>query len=281
MFGNNTHLSTRNLSSIIQLQQPPQIPTLPIHGSPLPFYIRNIYGVGRNYADHALEMGGNTKERPFFFQKPTFGSVVHCSTTIPVDERNHLEQQSECNSSTMHPPPPVTIPYPPGTQELHFEVEWVVAVVASESIGGNRTYKYYSCVGVDLTRRDVQRNAKQKGRPWCTSKGGFYGAAPMGMLYPGTKNGNGISSTTIDTAELWLTVNGVERQRCRPVRDMTWSVEQLLEEAGKVLYDVPGGGDLFLTGTPAGVGVLQVGDVIRAGMDGCGEIAFQIGPVTT
>ena len=239
---NTTMHKTTQVSTTDDLDWATALPTLPIRPSrgltenDQHFSVRNIHCVGRNYAAHAREMGGDPdREPPFFFGKPTFGSVWYCGNEVPTR----------------------VIPYPPSTSQLEYEVELVIAV----GVG--------FAVGVDLTRRDVQQKAKAAGRPWWTGKGGFPGAAPMGPVVP-------VATLDID-AELWLTVNGVERQRTKPMHDMVWSVPELLEQANQVLGDVQTG-DLIMTGTPAGVGRLEVGDVVVAGMDGLCELSFTIGP---
>jgi len=232
----------------------PDYPSVSLHSTSTDnqdrLFVRRIFCVGRNYADHAKEMGGDPTriEPPFFFCKPLVGSLVSCGRT-----------RSSPSDTTPPTPPTIILPYPHGTQNLHYEVELVIAVGVGYA------------VGVDLTKRDVQAQAKQTGRPWCAAKG-FHLSAPIGTLYPlpGTEEE--------ETSELWLSVNGVERQRGRPFRDMIWSPDEIQKAIEKEFSTRVGVGDLIFTGTPAGVGPLQVGDTVVAGMDGCGELAFTVGP---
>ncbi|WP_353232348.1 fumarylacetoacetate hydrolase family protein [Pseudomonas helleri] len=224
--------------------QPSKIPAFPITGSDELFPIRRVFCVGRNYSEHAREMGHDPdREPPFFFMKPA-DAVVSADGVIN---------------------------YPPLTQELHHEVELVVAIgkdgfnlspeVALEHVWG------YG-VGVDLTRRDLQAQAKKMGRPWDWAKG-FDEAAPCSALTPVRATGHP------EAGWIWLRVNGVERQ-AGDLADQIWAVNEVISHASKSVKLKAG--DLIFTGTPAGVGSLKVGDSVQAGIDGIGKLAFTVGP---
>jgi fumarylpyruvate hydrolase len=227
------------------------------------FPVHRIYCVGRNYADHAIEMGGDpVRERPFFFLKPA-DAIVPCGIGGGGI--------GGTGTTTM-------IPYPSATSNLHYEVELVVAMSSATSV-------YGYAVGVDLTRRDLQTVAKQQARPWCSAKG-FDRSAPIGAIRPLRRRRqqlDAILDTDDDDAsassqqqqmqhELWLRVNGIERQRSRPFVDMIWSVNEILSSL-REQFDLTAG-DLIFTGTPAGVGPLVVGDTVTAGLDGVGQLSF-------
>ncbi|MDH5823876.1 fumarylacetoacetate hydrolase family protein [Luteimonas sp. RD2P54] len=216
----------------------PHVPRLAVRGGGS-FPVRRIYCVGRNYADHAREMGAeapaSTEARgtPVFFMKPADAVAT---------ERG--------------------VPYPPGTGELHHEVELVVAIGADAPDGvlpveraGGLVFGY--AVGLDLTRRDLQAEAKRKGLPWDTAKG-FDHSAPLSRLVPAAELGE------LGERTLALEVNGEMRQRSR-LDAMVWSVPEILHELSK-LYALRAG-DLVFMGTPAGVAALRPGDRCRASLD--------------
>jgi fumarylpyruvate hydrolase len=187
---------------------PPPETILKVAGSDEVFPVHRIYCVGRNYADHVREMGGDpNREPPFFFSKPR-DAVVPCA---------HDE------SSTTLP----SIPYSLATENLHYEIELVVAI-GKEGVEIDATksldHVFGYAVGVDLTRRDLQAVAKNSGGPWDCSKG-FDRSAPIGLLHP--KSGTSLSfaddDDANDSSEIWLTVNGEQRQAGR-LGQMTWSV---------------------------------------------------------
>ena len=198
------------------------------------FPVRRIYCVGRNFADHAREMGAavpasrEARGRPVFFTKPADAVVV-----------GH------------------EVPYPSATSELHHEVELVVAI-GTDAPHGVLAVEDASAlvfgygVGLDLTRRDLQAEAKAKGLPWDIAKG-FDASAPIGELVPATA----IDDTALATLELSLTVNGGLRQRA-PLSQLIWSVPEILHELSR-LYRLRAG-DLVFMGTPAGVAALSPGD---------------------
>lgn len=216
----------------------PATPAIPVYGSPAVFPVRRIYCVGRNYADHAREMGGDpNREPPFFFGKP-HDAVV---------------------------PSGGDVSYPPCTSNLHYEVELVVALAR----GGRDipVAEAHGCifgyaVGIDLTRRDLQAGSKEKGQPWDTAKG-FDQSAPISPITPVSPEGHPASGA------IWLSVNGVEKQR-GDLSQMTWRVSEVIAHISRFVALAPG--DLIFTGTPSGVGPIVPGDRVRCGIDGLGEL---------
>ena len=198
--------------------------------------------MGRNYADHAREMGGDpSREPPFFFGKPQDAVV----------------------------PGGGAIAYPPATSNLHYEVELVVALG-----GGGRdipAHEALACVygyavGIDLTRRDLQARLKDKGQPWEMAKG-FDQSAPISALVPAARLGHPASGA------IWLSVNGVERQR-GDLGQMTWNVAEVIAHLSTYVALAPG--DLIFTGTPSGVGAIVRGDRVRCGIEGIGELEIAL-----
>ncbi len=216
----------------------PPRPAIPVEGMEPLFPVRRIYCVGRNYADHAREMGGDpNREPPFFFGKP-HDAVV---------------------------PGGGDIAYPPLTSNLHYEVELVVALS-----GGGRDIPaqdalacvYGYAVGIDLTRRDLQAKFKDKGQPWEMAKG-FDQSAPVSSLVPAARLGHPASGA------IWLSVNGVERQH-GDLAQMTWNVAEVIAHLSSYVALAPG--DIIFTGTPSGVGAIVRGDRVRCGIEGIGEL---------
>lgn len=203
------------------------------------FPVRRIYCVGQNYAAHAREMGTNSERpEPFFFSKPA-DAVVPDGTVLP---------------------------YPPRTDNLHHEVELVIALGAGGSnIGVHDAHRLvFGCaVGVDLTRRDLQAVAKNNGRPWDMAKG-FDRSAPIGAILVGEPPVSGM---------ICLAVNGTQRQAA-DVSDMIWSPAEIIAELSSYVALAPG--DLIFTGTPAGVSRLVPGDSIEARIDGLPALSFRI-----
>ncbi len=224
---------------------PPAPPSsVAIIGNSARFPVRRIFCVGRNYADHAREMGHNPdREAPFFFSKPADAVV----------------------------PDGAAIPYPPDTQNLHYEIELVVAIgTGGVNIPAERALQHvfgYG-VGIDLTRRDLQGIAKAAGRPWDLAKG-FDLSAPMGPLTPAAAGGRG------DQGRIWLSVNGQEKQQ-GDLADMIWPVPDVIAFLSRSVALMPG--DLIMTGTPAGVGPLLPGDQVVGGIDGLGTLHLSIRP---
>ena len=226
------------MAHVISLWNPP---ALPVAGSGDTFPVRRIFCVGRNYVEHQKEMGGDGREQPFFFIKSSHALVA--------------------GGGDVH--------YPPKTANLHYETEMVVAIAkqgrriaAREAIG----YVYGYAVGLDMTRRDLQQIGKDKGRPWDFGKD-FDEAAPCSALAPAAKIGHP------GKGAIWLTVNGKERQKA-DLADMIWSVPEQIEYLSQYYTLEPG--DLIFSGTPAGVGPVNPGDELHAGVDGVGELKVRI-----
>jgi fumarylpyruvate hydrolase len=221
---------------------PGEAPSLPINGAKQRFPVHRIYCVGRNYADHAREMGGNPeREPPFFFAKPA-DAIVESGGTVP---------------------------YPPRTQNLHHEIELVVAIGragADITLEDANAYIYGYAVGCDLTRRDLQFAARDAGRPWDTAKG-FDHSAPITAIHPIEDTG------LIEKGEIWLTVNDSKRQTSN-LAAMIWSVPEIIVELSKLYTLKPG--DLIFTGTPSGVGPLVPGDAVEGGVELLGILQFTI-----
>jgi len=215
------------------------VPTIAVSGSLQRFPVRRIYCVGRNYADHVREMGNDpSRDLPFFFSKPA-DAVVGSGQ----------------------------LPFPTHTAELHHEVELVVALHgrgASVSVTDAAAMIFGSAVGIDLTRRDLQAEAKKSGRPWDMAKG-FDRSAPVGPLRPGIPPAAGSIS---------LSVNGQMRQSGN-LKDMIWSVAEIIAALSGYVELAPG--DLIFTGTPAGVGPIKRGDTVRGMIAGFEpiEITFE------
>jgi fumarylpyruvate hydrolase len=216
---------------------------LEIAGSAQRFPVARAFCIGRNYADHAIEMGGNPdREEPFFFSKPATAII----------------------------PGGGAIPYPSATENLHHEVELVVALgtggrdIATSDAPGH-VFGY--AVGIDLTRRDLQDVAKKAGRPWDMAKG-FDASGPVGTLVPVAQSGH------VEDAAIALTVNGETRQSGN-VNQMIWkTAEAIAYLSGLVELRA---GDLIFTGTPAGVGAVGRGDVLRAEVAGIPAMTCTIG----
>jgi fumarylpyruvate hydrolase len=219
---------------------PPEArPAVPVVGESGLFPVRRIYCVGRNYAAHRREMGGDDREPPFFFAKPADAVA----------------------------PPGVAVPYPPKTHNLHHEIELVVALGsggADVPIESALELVLGYAVGVDLTRRDLQAAAKDKGQPWEAAKG-FDRAAPISAIRPWRG--------APPQGRIWLAVNGQVRQDAA-VADMLWNVAEVISEASR-LWRLEAG-DLIYTGTPEGVGPIVRGDRVQGGVDGVGELAFEV-----
>ncbi len=217
-------------------------PSLPVRDLEDRFPVRRIFCVGRNYADHVKEMGGDPKsEPPIFFSKPA-DALVQSGASVP---------------------------YPPLTEDLHHEVELVLAIHrggAGITAENALSHVYAYAVGNDLTRRDLQRLATEKRQPWDMSKG-FDHSAQVGMLRPAEKFGH------VETGAIWLAVNGEERQRS-DVTHLIWKVPEIIATLSKAVTLAPG--DLIFTGTPHGVGPLQPGDHITAGIEGLDPLEFRI-----
>jgi len=224
----------------------PDQASLPVAGSADRFPVRRIYCIGRNYADHAREMGGSPdREPPFFFCKPADAAFV-----VPGEA-------------------PVDWPYPTITTDLHHEIELVAAIGR-----GGRDIDVVSAlehvwgygVGLDMTRRDLQGQMKAQGRSWEIGKA-FDHAAPISALRPASETGHPAAG------DIWLDVNGVRRQS-GDLSDMIWSVAEAV--AGLSRYFELKPGDLLMTGTPAGVGAVVRGDVLSGGVAGVATLVVRI-----
>ena len=222
---------------------PPAQASVAVQGSRQRYPVGRIFCVGRNYAAHAREMGGNPeREPPFFFNK------------APV----HLVASG------------ATVPYPPGTRDYHHEVELVVAIgqaaFRANPEQGQACVWGYAC-GLDMTRRDLQGEAKKAGRPWSFGKD-FEHAAVIGELVPASQTG------ALTRGRIELAVNGQTRQQ-GDLADLIWSVPEVIANLSQYYHLRPG--DLIYTGTPEGVGAVQPGDVLAGHIDGVGEIQLAIG----
>jgi fumarylpyruvate hydrolase len=221
---------------------PPTIPSLPVEGSPARFPVHRIYCVGRNYADHAREMGGDPdREPPFFFCKP--------ADALVTDGHD--------------------FPYPGQTEDVHHEMEFVVALGkggANIAVDRALDHVYGYAAGLDMTRRDLQAAAKKLGRPWDTGKG-FDHAAPCGRINPVTRIGHP------DRGAIWLKVNGEVRQR-GDLAQLIWNIPEVIASLSTLFTLAPG--DLIYTGTPAGVGPVRRGDALEGGVDGVGTIETKV-----
>lgn len=222
--------------------EPPVPASLAIYGSESRFPVRRIFCVGRNYAAHAREMGKDPdREPPFFFTKPA-DAVADTGSAIP---------------------------YPPETQDFHYEIELIVAIgqdcvdIAQEH-ALDVVWGYG--VGIDLTRRDLQLAARDKGRPWDWGKS-FDLSAPIAPLYPATKVGHPASG------RIWLAVNGTVRQDA-DIAELIWDVPEIVSILSRSMALKRG--DIIMTGTPAGVGAIMPGDRVTGGIDGLGQIAIDI-----
>lgn len=209
------------------------------------FPVHRIYCVGRNYAAHAREMGGNPeREPPFFFCKPADAIVPAAAGET------------------------IALAYPSETTHYHHEIELVVAIgKAGKNIPEKRAHDHIwgYAVGLDMTRRDLQTALREKGQPWELAKA-FDQSAPIGPLTPVSRIGH------LQAGSIWLKVNGELRQAGR-IEQMIWSVTETISHLSRYFELIPG--DLIFTGTPAGVGPVVAGDALLGGIDGLGELAAQ------
>jgi fumarylpyruvate hydrolase len=224
---------------------PAPIVTVPVVGTKAQFPVHRIYCVGRNYAEHAQEMGHSGREPPFFFMKPADAVLV-----------------AEPGSVT-------PLPYPSLTHNLHHEIELVVAIgtggknIAVEQ-AENHIFGY--AVGLDMTRRDLQNEMKAQGRPWCIGKG-FEHSAPIGPITPKAAAGD------IGHATISLQVNDALRQNST-VAQLIWNVAETIAQLSTAWELQPG--DLIYTGTPAGVGAVARGDTLKGSISGLTDIELKV-----
>ena len=222
----------------------PAVPTVPVSSGGV-FPVRRIYCVGRNYVEHALEMGFSGREPPFFFMKP--GDAV-----VPVAE-------GETG----------VIDYPSLTQNLHHEIELVVAIgKGGRNIAAAEAFQhiYGYAVGLDMTRRDLQGEMKKQGRPWCIGKG-FDQSAPIGPIHPAAATGE------LSRGAITLDVNG-QRRQSGDLGQLIWSVAETIEHLSAAWTLAPG--DLVFTGTPAGVAAVVAGDVMAGAIEGLGSLRVAV-----
>ncbi|MFO1428009.1 MAG: fumarylacetoacetate hydrolase family protein [Steroidobacteraceae bacterium] len=216
----------------------PSQPSVQVAGRDARFPVHRIYCVGRNYAEHAREMGADPqREPPFFFSKPADAVVA--------------------DGARVH--------YPPRTANFHHEIELVVAIGARGAAVPRAAalgIVFGYAVGNDFTRRDLQAAAKAKGQPWDVAKG-FDESAAVGPIHEAARVGHPASG------RIWLDVNGARRQQ-GDLREMIWSVPEVIAELSTLFTLQPG--DLIFTGTPAGVGALQRGDRLEGGIEGLGTL---------
>lgn len=222
--------------------QVPTIPTLEVEGTSARFPIHRIYCVGRNYAEHAREMGHDpTREPPFFFMKPADAIVTNDGD----------------------------FPYPSQSKDVHHEIELVVALAkGGTNIDASKAldHVYGYAVGLDMTRRDLQGEAKKLGRPWDTGKGFEY-SAPCSRLRRAADIGHPTKG------RIWLKVNGTVKQQ-GDLGDLIWKIPEMIAILSTLFTLQPG--DLIFTGTPAGVGPVQRGDVLTGGVEGVGTIRTRV-----
>ena len=223
--------------------EPPRRPSLAVAGAGARFPVRRIYCVGRNYAAHTREMGHDPdREHPFFFQKSP-------DALLPSGSK---------------------FPYPAASGNVHFEIELVCAlgaggagIAAPDAL--DHIWGY--AVGLDMTRRDLQGAAKKLGRPWEAGKA-FDHSAPCTPVHPISAVGHP------GEGRIWLSVNGEIRQD-GDLSELIWTVPEIIEQLSALFTLAPG--DLIFTGTPAGVGAIERGDVMRGGVEGVDEIEIEVG----
>ncbi len=219
--------------------------SVPVVGSTARFPVQRIYCVGRNYVDHAQEMGFTGREPPFFFIKPANTVVV-------------------CNAGET-----ASLPYPPLTKDFQHEIE----IVACIGTGGKnikaadaKKHIYGYAVGLDMTRRDLQGEQKKLGRPWCIGKS-FDHASPIGPITPAAQAGD------VENAEIYVQVDGKDRQRST-VSKLIWNLGEIIEHIS-IAWELQAG-DLIYTGTPAGVAAVAVGDTMHGHVDGLTDIRVKV-----
>jgi fumarylpyruvate hydrolase len=224
---------------------PPAVPSVPVVGRAERFPIHRIYCVGRNYVEHAQEMGFTGREPPFFFINPADTAVV-----VPAGENGSMD-------------------YPTLTSNLHHEIELVVAIgTGGRNIKAADAKKHifgYG-VGLDMTRRDLQGEMKKQGRPWCIGKA-FEQSSPIGPITPIGQAGD------VEHAEIWLQVNGKDRQRSN-VNKLIWNIGETIEHLSAAWDLAPG--DLIYSGTPEGVAAVVKGDTLVGSVGGLTELRLRV-----
>ncbi len=229
------------LDTTVYAITPPGIPTLPVEGSDTLFPIHRIYCVGRNYAEHAIEMGHDpNKEPPFFFQKNPDNVITDG-----------------------------TFPYPDKSSDVHYELEMLVAIGkggVNIPVESALDHVWGYGVGLDMTRRDLQGEAKKLGRPWEVGKA-FEASAPCSALVPASRIGHP------DAGRVWLNVNGAPRQK-GDLNQMIWKVPEMISYLSGLFELKPG--DVIMSGTPAGVGAIVRGDRLEGGVDGVATLDVRV-----
>ena len=224
---------------------PAPVVSVPVVGRSERFAVHRIYCVGRNYEEHAKEMGFTGREPPFFFLKPADAIVV-----VPTGETR-------------------SIPYPSLTANLHHEIELVVAIrTGGRNIAAADAMQHIFgyAVGLDMTRRDLQNDMKKQGRPWCIGKA-FDQSAPIGPITPVAQAGD------VEHAEIYIQVNGKDRQRSN-VSKLIWNIAETIEHLSAAWELQPG--DLIYTGTPEGVAAVVRGDTMVGAVGGLGALAVKV-----
>jgi fumarylpyruvate hydrolase len=224
---------------------PPAIVSVPVLGRAERFAVNRVYCVGRNYEDHAKEMGFTGREPPFFFMKPANAIVV-----VNAGET-------------------ATVPYPSLTKNYHHEIELVACIgTGGKNIKAADAMQHIFgyAVGLDMTRRDLQGEMKKAGRPWCIGKA-FDHSAPIGPITPAAQAGD------IMNAELSVQVNGADRQRSN-VSKLIWNMAETIEHLSAAWELQPG--DLIYTGTPEGVGAVVAGDTMVGAVAGLQNIKVKV-----
>ena len=224
---------------------PPSVPSVPVVGRAERFPVHRIYCVGRNYEEHAKEMGFTGREPPFFFIKPADALVV-----VDAGQTGHL-------------------PYPSLTRNFHHEIELVVAIGKGGTdiaAGDAAAHIFGYAVGLDMTRRDLQNDMKKQGRPWCIGKG-FDFSAPIGPITPASLAGNP------NQADISLIVNGQPRQGSDTSK-LIWNVAETIAALSQAWALQPG--DLIFTGTPEGVGAVVRGDVLVGHIAGLVDLTVAV-----
>lgn len=215
--------------------------SLPVRGSEQRFPVRRVYCIGRNYADHAIEMGHDPdRESPFFFQK----------------NADNLDTSGE-------------FPYPRKSSDVHHEIELVVALKSGGmdiSLDNALNHVYGYAVGIDMTRRDLQAEMKAARRPWEIGKA-FEHSAPVGPIIPASETGH------LESGSISLSVNGEQRQK-GDLNQMIWKVPEMISYLSEY-YEIAAG-DLIMSGTPAGVGPVVRGDEMVGSVEGIGELVVKV-----
>ena len=224
---------------------PPPVTSVPVLGTEARFPVHRIYCVGRNYEEHAQEMGFTGREPPFFFMKPADALVLAAGEA------------------------PALLPYPSLTQNLHHEIELVVAIgKGGRDIAAADAHQHIFgyAVGLDMTRRDLQGEMKKQGRPWCIGKA-FDHSAPIGPITPAAQ------VPGIAQAEISLQVNGQDRQHSH-VSKLIWNITETIEQLSAAWTLQPG--DLIFTGTPEGVAAVVAGDTLVGGVAGLETLTVRV-----